>query len=269
MSSNAVLFYEVSTTESESVLPMNTLMLSDVTKLFLDEVNFHLDNIIQSFFAKKLENPIFWVLDKDEFDPEEEMNDEPFYAELEADHSLEFNGDSYAVARELAAYILGSSTWKDYVVQDRVKGYKLNSFRVEDIPTTAPTIKTAKPIDPRFERGEWVINRNGRRFKYNGVLFGALNPRLDEANETSSNKTILIGVKNSEYVAEREVEAFVESHAIEVFPISKVYMASYVKAGKNWFARFEGFDVEGLGSTVEDAKRDFAVMALTSPVVYS
>jgi hypothetical protein len=267
MSANAVLFYEVSTTESESVLPMNTLLLPDITKLFLDEVNFHLDNIIQSFFAKKLENPIFWVQDKDEFDPEEEMNDEPFYAELEADQSLEFNGGSYAVARELAVYILGSSTWKDYVVQDHFKGYKLNSFRVEDIPVTAPAIKTDKPVDPRFEQGEWVINRNGRRFKYNGVLFGALNPRLDEANETSSNKTILIGVKNSEYVAEREVEAFVESHAIEVFPISKVYMHDYVKAGKNWFARMENSKVEALGSTVEDAKRQLAIMTLTSPTM--
>lgn len=124
-------------------------------------------------------------------------------------------------------------------------------------------INETVPVDPRFIKGETVVNIYGNRFTYRGALHYPLNPKAGETHAEADyrNKNVKIGIKNKDYVAEKAILNFLATTDIPVYPLPSIAKHHLAK-GTKWFTLSPDGKKEGYGKTQKEAKEQLAFASL-------
>lgn len=236
----------------------------DVSPYFFDEVNGYLENLIDKFIVSNRSDTPFALLKESEFDIQEEDEGYVYFETPWNDSRTPISDNSWEAARTIVIGLVGSEYWNERVVNIYDGRYAILDADVNDIPVSAPSIP-AKPVDPRFEKGDTVYNINGLKFKYQGVLFDPIRNKISTyASPDYTSKSVRIGVKNNEYANAKAVEELMLNEDIEIHPLPLAYTSGMrKKTAPKVFARMDAYpDKEGLGKTIEEAKFELALSIL-------
>lgn len=246
--------------DREGILPLNSFATKTAPGPdFADKVNFHLSELLAPFFMEEIPDSFFWIQPVEQFDPEEEEGYGYVYSEQLKDEKLPLPFEPYDAAVILAKLIIA------YIEHnDGISNYTLiENYNVDDISTTAPVIDETVPVDPRFIKGETVVNIYGDRFTYRGALHYPLNIKYGElhAEADHHNKNVKIGVKNNDYVPEKAIIDFLNTNDIPIYPLPSVAKRHLAK-GTKWFTLSPDGKIEGYGKTQKRAKELLAFRSL-------
>lgn len=249
--------------DREGILPVNTFATETAPgPEFANEVNFHVGNILQKFFVEPLPAAFFWIEAIESFQPEEEEGYGYVYAEQRKNDSLPISYNPYDAAVSIVDYILAYAIQQEELVDTDV--YTFTDYTFSDIPASpAVAVNETIPTDPRFVKGETVVDRYGRKFNYRGVTHSPLNPKVGETHAEADyrNKNVKIGIKNKDYVAEKAILNFLATNDIPVHPLPSIAKRHLAK-GTKWFALSSDGKKEGYGKTQKEAKEQLAFASL-------
>jgi hypothetical protein len=240
----------------------------DVVPTFVEEVNAYIEKIFSDLVLFKNDNNgecPFYIIAESEFDENEQDEGEYIYSESRyADTHTTIPVDPWEAARAIVASIMETEYWKEMVEREYKPRVKVLNNTIADIPASTPPLPI-EPVDPRFEKGDYVYDIHGRRFRYRGVLFDPLRKRVSSlADVSNTSNNIRIGIDNKEYANAKAVEEIVQNEDIEVYPLPLAYTRGMrKKTAPKFFARLEAYpDKEGIGQRVEDTKFKLALEIL-------
>lgn len=244
--------------DREGILPVNTFTTETAPgSEFVKLVNYHVGELLQKFFNEPLPDVFFWISPIEEFNPEEEEGYGYVFAEQESNDLTPISTDPYTAAVNIVSYIITYTVLQKELVDTYT--YSLTDYKVSDIPAQAPVIDETEPVDPRFVRGEKVVDRYGRRFKYLGVYHDPLYPKQTATSSSPdfNNKNVRIGVENREYVSEKAILDFIATNKIFIYPIPP-RLQRHLTKGTKWFALSADGKKESYGKTQKEVKESFA-----------
>lgn len=220
-------------------------------KQYIREVNANIASLTQ-FFTKDIKprrNDFILVNDISEYEASEETLWGVSYSIFNVTKPIALPEDTFAAALAIMENMIPMITNKAF------------TSRIH-IPRSRPIRTAPLEIDPRYTLGETLVDKEGERFTYAGVLDSLRPKKTNKEKEINYfDMTTTVGVLNKDYIKETDIAEFIANTEI----LFRAYVPQFeeVVNGNIWAAyRKEKRHQRGCGVTQEQASDRLAISVL-------